>query len=107
MSIRLTIANQELQKLNDSLQKGGKTPIHVREADKNLTDDDLVEMVNAGLIPATITTRERAELWSKVFDNFRGRIPTCRSSLRDKPRWLCARTIPSSNSFWMNSLPSK
>ena len=28
-------------------------------------------MVNAGLIPATITTRERAELWSKVFDNLR------------------------------------
>jgi membrane-bound lytic murein transglycosylase MltF len=67
----LTIAYQELRKLNDSLQKGGKAPIHVREADKNLTDDDLVQMVNADLIPATITTRERAELWSKVFDNLR------------------------------------
>src|SRR6185312_2146865 len=67
----LTIAYQELRKLNDSLQKAGKTPIHVREADKNLTDDDLIQMVNAGLIPATITTRERAELWSKVFDNLR------------------------------------
>ena len=78
----LTIAYQELQKLNDSLQKAGKTPIHVREADKNLTDDDLVQMVNAGLIPATITTRERAELWSKVFDNLKG-IPRCRSSPRD------------------------
>ncbi len=67
----LTIAYQELQKLNDSLQKAGNTPVHVREADKNLTDDDLVQMVNAGLIPATITTRERAELWSKVLDNLR------------------------------------
>jgi membrane-bound lytic murein transglycosylase MltF len=67
----LTIAYQELRKLNDSLKKAGKTPINVREADKNLTDDDLVQMVNADLIPATITTRERAELWSKVFDNLR------------------------------------
>ena len=67
----LTIGYQELRKLNDSLQKAGKTPINVREADKNLTDDDLVQMVNADLIPATITTRERAELWSKVFDNLR------------------------------------
>jgi membrane-bound lytic murein transglycosylase MltF len=67
----LTIAYQELLKLNDSLQKTGKTPIHVREADKNLTDDDLVQMVNADLIPATITTQDRAELWSKVFDNLR------------------------------------
>jgi membrane-bound lytic murein transglycosylase MltF len=65
----LTIAYQELRKLNDSLEKAGKTPVQVREADKNLTDDDLVQMVNAGLIPATITTRDRAELWSKVFDN--------------------------------------
>ncbi len=67
----LTIAYQELRKLNDSLQKAGKKSIEVREADKNLTDDDLVQMVNAGLIPATITTRDRAELWSKVFDNLR------------------------------------
>jgi membrane-bound lytic murein transglycosylase MltF len=67
----LTIAYQELRTLNDSLQKAGKKPIHVREADKNLTDDDLVQMVNADLIPATITTRDRAELWSKVFDNLR------------------------------------
>jgi membrane-bound lytic murein transglycosylase MltF len=67
----LTIAYQELRKLNDSLQKTGKAPIHVREADKNLTDDDLVQMVNADLIPATITTQDRAELWSKVFDNLR------------------------------------
>ena len=67
----LTIGYQELRKLNDSLQKADKTPINVREADKNLTDDDLVQMVNADLIPATITARERAELWSKVFDNLR------------------------------------
>jgi membrane-bound lytic murein transglycosylase MltF len=67
----LTISYQELQKLNDSLRKAGKTPVQVREADKNLTEDDLVQMVNADLIPATITTRERADLWSKVFDNLR------------------------------------
>src|SRR4030095_17249453 len=48
----LTIAYPELRKLNDSLQKGGKTPIHVREADKNLTDDDLDQRVNADLLPA-------------------------------------------------------
>ena len=67
----LTIAYQELRKLNDSLRKAGKTPVYIREADKNLNDDDLVQMVNADLIPATITTRERAELWLKVFDHLR------------------------------------
>ena len=37
--------------------------------DKNLTEDDLIQMTNAGLIPATVTTGTRAELWSKVFDH--------------------------------------
>jgi membrane-bound lytic murein transglycosylase MltF len=29
-------------------------------------DDDLVQMVNAGLLPATVTTEDRAKLWSQV-----------------------------------------
>src|SRR3954466_10286111 len=28
-------------------------------------------MVNAGLVPATVTTKQRAELWSKVFQNLK------------------------------------
>ncbi len=65
----LTTHYQNLQKANEQLQKAGKTPIVIKPADKNLTDDDLVQMVNAGLIPATVTTRERADLWSKVLDH--------------------------------------
>ncbi len=55
-----------LQKVNEELQKAGKTPIVIKAADKNLIDDDLVQMVNAGLIPATVTTKQRAALWSQV-----------------------------------------
>ena len=57
-----------LQKVNASLRKAGKTPIVIKAADRNLIDDDLVQMVNAGLIPATVTTKERADLWSNVLD---------------------------------------
>jgi len=57
---------QNLQKVNEQLQKAGKKPMIIRTADKYLMDDDLVQMVNAGLIPATVTTRQRAELWSQV-----------------------------------------
>jgi len=38
----------------------------VKAADPNLTDEDLLEMVNAGLVPATVTIDMRAEFWSKV-----------------------------------------
>src|SRR5271165_6489011 len=58
-----------LQKANEDLQKAGKTTIVIKAADKNLMDDDLVQMVNAGLIPATVTTKQKADLWSKVLDH--------------------------------------
>jgi membrane-bound lytic murein transglycosylase MltF len=67
----LTTYYENLQKMNESLKKAGKKPITVRAADKNLIDDDLVQMVNAGLIPATVTTNERADLWSKVLTHIK------------------------------------
>ena len=63
----LTVYFENLQHLSESLQKSGKPPILVKKADPNLTDDDLLEMVNAGLLPATVTINIRAEFWSKVF----------------------------------------
>jgi ABC-type amino acid transport substrate-binding protein len=67
----LTTYYQNLQKKNESLQKTGKKPILVKVADKNLTEDDLLQLVNGGLIPATVTTEERADFWSKVLDQLK------------------------------------
>jgi membrane-bound lytic murein transglycosylase MltF len=64
----LTTYYENLQKANEALRKEGKTPIVIKEADKNLMDDDLVQMVNAGLIPATVTTKQRAALWAQVLN---------------------------------------
>jgi membrane-bound lytic murein transglycosylase MltF len=65
----LATYSQSLEKVNDSLRKQGKPPILIQSADKSLMDEDLLEMVNAGLIPATVTTNERADLWSQVLPN--------------------------------------
>ncbi len=67
----LTVYYKNLEKVNDSLRKSGKAPIVIKAADRNLTNDDLIQMVNAGLIPATVTTEMRANLWSKVLDNIK------------------------------------
>jgi membrane-bound lytic murein transglycosylase MltF len=67
----LTVYYENLQRVNDSLRISGKTPIVIKAADKNLDDDDLIQMVNAGMISATVTRKTRADLWSKVFDNIR------------------------------------
>ena len=62
----LTTYPANLEKVNDSLRKQGKPPILVESADKNLLDEDLLEMVNAGIIPATVTITDRAKLWASV-----------------------------------------
>jgi membrane-bound lytic murein transglycosylase MltF len=62
----LTANYENLQRVNQTLQKAGKPLIVIKLADKNLLDDDLVQMVNAGLIPATVTAESRAKLWSQV-----------------------------------------
>jgi membrane-bound lytic murein transglycosylase MltF len=56
----------ELQHINDERKKAGKAPLVVKAADKNLMEDDLIGMANAGLIPATVTSTARAELWAQV-----------------------------------------
>jgi membrane-bound lytic murein transglycosylase MltF len=57
---------ENLREFNQKLVKAGKPAIVIKSADRNLLDDDLVQMVNAGLIPATATTASRAKLWSEV-----------------------------------------
>ena len=67
----LTTYSQSLNTVNASLKQQGKPAIQIENSDKSLMDEDLLEMVNAGLIPATITTIERANLWSKVLPNIK------------------------------------
>jgi membrane-bound lytic murein transglycosylase MltF len=63
----LTVYYENLQRLSESLQKAGKPPILIKAADPNLNDEDLLEMVNAGLIPATVTITVRADFWAQIF----------------------------------------
>jgi len=67
----LTTYSRSLNNVNASLKKQGKPGIQIENSDKSLMDEDLLEMVNAGLIPATITTTERATLWSQVLPNIK------------------------------------
>jgi membrane-bound lytic murein transglycosylase MltF len=59
---------ETLTALNEQLKKAGRAPVKIVEADEQLEEDDSLEMVNAGLIPATVVDAHLADLWSKVFD---------------------------------------
>ena len=63
----LTTYYDNLQKVNEDLRKQGKPEILIEKADPSLIDEDLLEMVNAGILPATVTLTERADLWASVF----------------------------------------
>jgi membrane-bound lytic murein transglycosylase MltF len=58
---------QSLLALNQTLQSKGKAPAIIEMAPDNLEDDDLLEMLNAELIPAVIVDDYLATFWKKVF----------------------------------------
>ena len=61
--------HQSLLSLNEKLAGQGKPPVEIQAAPQNLEDDDLLEMVNAGLIPAIVVDDYLARFWKKVFPN--------------------------------------
>ena len=58
---------ESLQQLNQSLASRNKPPVIIKEAPDALEDDDLIEMVNAGLVDITIVDDFVAEFWQQVF----------------------------------------
>ncbi|HEX4441051.1 MAG TPA: transporter substrate-binding domain-containing protein [Thermoanaerobaculia bacterium] len=59
--------HDSLEELNAELKKAGKPPVRIREAPDNLEAEDVLEMVNAGLVQATVVDDFRAKFWKQVF----------------------------------------
>ncbi len=60
-----------LLRLNEVLASTEKTPVKIVFADENLEDEDLLEMLNAGLLPMLVVDKHKAEFWGKIFDNIK------------------------------------
>lgn len=58
-----------LKRLNASFKKQGKPPVKIIPADEYFEDSDLLEMVNAGLIPMVIVDNHKARFWAEIFDH--------------------------------------
>jgi membrane-bound lytic murein transglycosylase MltF len=58
---------ESLTRLNTELAARGKPAAMIVDAPAELEDDDVLEMVNAGLVGITIVDDYLAEFWSKVF----------------------------------------
>jgi membrane-bound lytic murein transglycosylase MltF len=60
-----------LEQLNTRFAREGKAAMTLEAAPEDLADDDLLEMVNAGLIGITVVDRYAALLWSKILPDLR------------------------------------
>ena len=66
-----SIYEESLVRLNEQLKARGKPAVVIDEAPDVLEDDDMLEMVNAGLVPITIVDDYLAGFWSKVFTSIK------------------------------------
>jgi membrane-bound lytic murein transglycosylase MltF len=64
-------AGPALEKLNRSLMQAGRAPIAVEWVDPTLAVEDVLEMVQAGVYPATVVEQPIAERWAKVLPKLR------------------------------------
>jgi membrane-bound lytic murein transglycosylase MltF len=61
------VSSDAVKRFNATLVAAGKEPVRVRPAPEVLADEDLLEMVSAGLVPQTIVDDYVAEFWQQVF----------------------------------------
>jgi membrane-bound lytic murein transglycosylase MltF len=62
---------ESVNELNRSLVEKGLDALRLVAADEFLEDEDLLEMVNAGLIPTIIVDSHKATFWAQIFDDIR------------------------------------
>ncbi|HHT0549123.1 TPA: transglycosylase SLT domain-containing protein [Klebsiella michiganensis] len=60
---------ESLVALNARFAQQSLPPITIEPAPEALEDEDLIEMLNAGLIPLTVVDRHKALFWKQVFPN--------------------------------------
>jgi membrane-bound lytic murein transglycosylase MltF len=68
---KVSIYHESLARLNEQLKAKGKPEVVFVDAPDVLEDDDVLEMVNAGLAPITVVDDYLAEFWSKVFTDIK------------------------------------
>ncbi len=58
---------ESLVALNKKFAAEKKPPVTLKEAPETLEDEDLLEMLNAGLVPLIIVDKHKADFWKQIF----------------------------------------
>ena len=58
---------ESLVALNKKFAAEKKPPVKLKEAPETLEDEDLLEMLNAGLVALVIVDKHKADFWKQIF----------------------------------------
>ena len=58
---------EHLERLNERFAKEGKPPVILRASPESLEDEDILEMVNAGLVKITVVDSHAADFWKRIY----------------------------------------
>lgn len=84
---------ESLLALNTNLQARGFAPVRIETLDELLEDEDILEMMNVGIIPRTVIDTRKADCWEAVFPD----LTFCRHiRLRENARtaWAIRKKSP-------------
>jgi len=62
---------ESLARLNETFKKAGKLPMKLVPAEETFEDEDLLELINASLIPMIVMDSHKAQFWTQIFDKIR------------------------------------
>jgi membrane-bound lytic murein transglycosylase MltF len=68
---RSSAYHESLLALNARLAAAGRQPVQIVDAAENLEDEDILEMVNAGLIDTTVIDSYAVKFWQEIFPDIR------------------------------------
>ena len=84
---------EHLERLNERFAKEGRKPVRLRAAPEDLQDGDLLEMLNAGLVPLVVCDDIIARFWAKVLPDIRPR-PAVAVARHAEVAWMFRRDSP-------------
>src|SRR5262249_52486931 len=84
---------ESLEKLNEQLHAAGKPPVKIKFLDEALEDEDIIQMVDAGIFGITVSDSHTVSLWSQVYDRVKARDDlVLRSAVRIA--WAVRKSCP-------------
>jgi membrane-bound lytic murein transglycosylase MltF len=84
---------ESLVKLNRTLKSLGKKPVILVLVDEYLEDEDMLELVNAGILPRMVIDSHKGKFWAEIFPDIRI-LPNIKLRTGGEIAWAIRKNSP-------------